>query len=298
MRIYFIITSVILIISCNDKGKVLPDSTGSNAEILFVAPDHIWDLKIKERVFNIFCKQIPGLASPESSFNIIQVNNSELTSLLKTHTNIIILSNDTISKFINNLWANNQLVTHLSYIDDLKSFDDDCENIFNAYYSKELRFLRKRYYNNSNKDYARKIHDAFGIDIILPLEYSQTIDSSGVMLFSYNPENHEQIKQIIIYKILAKSANKDLIIDKTNKILLQNLKGSVSGSHVTIENRFPAEIYNNTYRTLWKLNKGFMGGPILIKPYTVGDYIVVACALVFDPSSSKRKYIKEFESIL
>ena len=41
-----------------------------------------------------------------------------------------------------------------------------------------------------------------------------------------------------------------------------------------------------------------MGGSILIKPILNKNKIIIITALVFDPSSQKRKYIKEFEAIL
>ena len=41
-----------------------------------------------------------------------------------------------------------------------------------------------------------------------------------------------------------------------------------------------------------------MGGPIFIKPYFLDENIVITAALVFNPQSTKRKYIKEFEATL
>ena len=57
-------------------------------------------------------------------------------------------------------------------------------------------------------------------------------------------------------------------------------------------------MYNGSYRALWKLHNGFMGGSLIIQPYYSSDELILACALVFDPGSKKRNYIKEFESIL
>ena len=85
---------------------------------------------------------------------------------------------------------------------------------------------------------------------------------------------------------------------QTNAILKQTLKGSRPNSYVIIEDSFPIEIYNGSYRALWKLHNGFMGGSLIIQPYYISDELILACALVFDPGSKKRNYIKEFESIL
>ena len=294
--IYFII--IFTIISCNDHKRTLPNSTGSNSEILFVAPDYLWDEKIKDYVFNIFCQDIPGISKSESSFKVLQINNQELTSLLKTHTNIILISNDSTTSFTNNLWANNQLVTHLSFIGNLSQFQIDCNNAYKLYYDKEIISFRNNMIANSNKKYSVDILEAYGIDIIIPSKYTYIQDSSDVMIFSYNPENKDEIKHIIIYRLLEKNLDESIIIEETNKILSKSLIGPKSNTHVIIEDRFPFEIYNNSYRGLWKLSKGFMGGSILIKPFFTDNYVVLVCAMVFDPGNPKRNHVKEFESIL
>ena len=294
--IYFII--IFSIISCNDHKKILPNSTGSNSEILFVAPDYLWDEKIKDYVFNTFCQDIPGISKSESSFKVLQINNQELTSLLKTHTNIILISNDSTTSFTNNLWANNQLVTHLSFIDNLSQFQIDCNNAYKLYYDKEIISFRNNIIPNSNKKYSADILKTYGIDIIIPSKYTYIKDSSDAMIFSYNPENKDEIKHIIIYRLLENNLDKSIIIKETNKVLSKSLIGPTSNTNVIIEDRFPFEMYNNSYRGLWRLNKGFMGGSILIKPFFTDNDLVLVCAMVFDPGNPKRNHIKEFESIL
>ena len=294
--IYFII--IFSIISCNDHKKILPNSTGSNSEILFVAPDYLWDEKIKDYVFNTFCQDIPGISKSESSFKVLQINNHELTSLLKTHTNIILISNDSNTSFTNNLWANNQLVTHLSFIGNLSQFQIDCNNAYKLYYDKEIISFRNNIIANSNKKYSADILKTYGIDIIIPSKYTYIKDSSDAMIFSYNPENKDEIKHIIIYRLLGNNLDKSIIIKETNKVLSKSLIGPTSNTNVIIEDRFPFEMYNNSYRGLWRLNKGFMGGSILIKPFFTDNDLVLVCAMVFDPGNPKRNHIKEFESIL
>ena len=293
--IYFIIFSIIL--SCNDQKKILPNSTGSNSEILFVASDYIWDEKIKNVVFDIFCDNVPGISKPESNFKVLQINTKELSSLLKTHTNIVLLSTDSITSFKNNFWATNQLVTQLSFTGDINQFQNDCSSIYKVYYDKEINFIKNQQKLISNKNYSKEIFEIFGIDIIIPKKYTKVIDSKNSLIFSYSPETSDEIKHIMVYSLPDKNTDKEMIIEKTNKILSQNLLGP-KNSYVIIEERYPIELYNNSYRGLWKLNKGYMGGPILIKPFFTDNNLVLVCALVFDPGNAKRNHIKEFESIL
>ena len=88
------------------------------------------------------------------------------------------------------------------------------------------------------------------------------------------------------------------VLQKTDSIFAQYLIGGKQGTYVKIEPACPPYYFENTYRGLWKLENGFMGGPFLIKTYFVEGKIVVNVGLVFAPQSRKRKYIKELEAIL
>ena len=79
---------------------------------------------------------------------------------------------------------------------------------------------------------------------------------------------------------------------------MENLKGGKKGQYVKVEPNFPLHHNNSTYRGLWKLHMGFMGGAFLLKTYFVDEKIVVSVGLVFDPSSNNRTYLKAFEAIL
>jgi hypothetical protein len=87
-------------------------------------------------------------------------------------------------------------------------------------------------------------------------------------------------------------------LQKTDSIFAQYLQGAKQEQYVKIEPEFSPYYINNTYSGLWKLEKGFMGGPFLVKTYFVNEKIVVAVGLVFDPNRRKRKYLKTFEAIL
>tara|TARA_B100001057_G_scaffold19500_1_gene17987 strand:- start:2261 stop:3154 length:894 start_codon:yes stop_codon:yes gene_type:complete len=297
MRIIFLFV-LCFTLSCSDSLKTLPNSTGSNSEILFVCPDYLWENNLSKTVLDIFSQQIPGVASKESVFSVMQVNLKKLNSLLKSHTNIIIISSDSVSSFKNNLWANNQLVAYLNYQNDIKKFNIDCSNIYKIYYDKEISSLRRTMDQKSNSDYNKLVKDRFDIDLIVPKKYILTDDKVDFLQFSYNPQNMDVIKHILIYTYNGENSNQMSIFKKTNQILSQNLLGKSKNSYVVIEDEFPTEIYDGTYRTLWKLENGFMGGPIIIKPYFNGTDIVLVSALVFDPASNKRQYLKEFEAIL
>ena len=112
---YIFFFLIIGLLSCNENNVTLPNSTGSKSEILFVSPDYLWENKLGDIVMNFFASPIPGIAKKENSFKVLQVNEKEFSSLLKTHTNIVLITSDTTTYFKNNLWAIDQLVTFLFF---------------------------------------------------------------------------------------------------------------------------------------------------------------------------------------
>ena len=295
---YIFFFLILGLISCNENNVTLPNSTGSKSEILFVSPDYLWENTLGDIVINFFTSPIPGIAKNESAFKVLQVNEKEFSSLLKTHTNIVLITSDTTTYFKNNLWANDQLVTFLYFKNDINQFNSECKSIFNIYYDKEISAIKNKILNTSNIAYNKKIYESFRVKTIIPKEYSQSFDAEDQMLFSYNPQNKDVIKHILIYKLPVDTFDLHQLQLQTNSFFKQHLKGPKENSYVEIENLYPLQMYNDSYRGLWKLKNGFMGGPLIIKPYYLDDQIIVSVAIVFDPKSSKRTYIKEFEAIL
>ena len=74
--------------------------------------------------------------------------------------------------------------------------------------------------------------------------------------------------------------------------------GDEKETYATIEKNLPVSYYNNTYRGIWKLKGGFMGGVFIIKTYKMSSKITVCVGFVFDPANTKRMHVKEFEAIL
>ena len=61
---------------------------------IFVVDDNIWEQQLKKHAQKVFSSSIPGINRFEASFNLIQINNSQFTSLLRNHKNIIIINDN------------------------------------------------------------------------------------------------------------------------------------------------------------------------------------------------------------
>ena len=85
---------IIVFFSCdnNQKTGVKLKNTGSDHEVIIVTDDQIWDGEKGRALKNIFQKEIEGLPQSEQSFNLIQINPSEVNRIFETHKNIIFVS--------------------------------------------------------------------------------------------------------------------------------------------------------------------------------------------------------------
>ena len=116
---------------------------------------------------------------------------------------------------------------------------------------------------------------------------------------NYNSAKSDEIKNILIFSFVPKSKNiQEEILLNTDSIFKKYLLGQKEDTYARIEPQLTPFHFNNTYRGLWRLENGFMGGPFIIKTHFKHNKIVVNVGMVFAPQNSKRKYIKEFEAIL
>ena len=268
-KLFFLL--LILASSCLDGTKTLPSSTGSFSEVIFVVEDDLWRESIKEVVTETFGAPIEGLNQNEANFRVIQVNHAEFKSILKTHKNIVIIGKDAKASSQKNKWANAQLVIQLNFEkEDIKNNLNKIKAIFEL---EELKSIKYKISPTSQQLPQQHIYQNFKINALIPSEYTIIKDTSNFFFATYNPE-------------------------KKDSIFAQYLQGAKQGQYVKIEPEFPPYCTNKTYSGLWRLEKGFMGGPFLAKTYFVNEKIVVAVGLVFDPSSRKREYLKTFEAIL
>ncbi len=293
------IICLLFFISCSSAGKLLPESTGDHSEVIFVVDDTLWDNLVGSLVGNVFGEAIKGVSQVESLFRIIQVNHSEFKSILKTHKNVIIVAEGVKKSRQINKWSSEQFVAQLIWENNPQKLRQELLELRTIFTVKELKSLGSYFTKLSQKKVEAKLSLNFGINCIIPKEYQVILNDSNLFWAKYDPSNSDEIKNILLFSFVPRTVNLQAeVLFKTDSILAKYLIGSREGSYVQIEKGYPPYYHNNIYRGLWKLEHGFMGGPLLIKTYFVKNRIVVNLGLVFAPQSHKRKYIKEFEAIL
>jgi len=295
----YIIILTFLLFSCGDGAQTLPSSTGTNSEVIFVVADALWVSGVDSLAYATFGKIIEGINQNESAFRVVQVNQSEFKSILKTHKNIVIIAEGVHHSSQNNKWAKGQFVAQLNWDNNRVQLLNELNKLVSIVSLKEVKYIRNNFSKLSQKNAEKEIFNHFGIEVIIPKEYEVISNSDSVFWATFNPPKSEEIKNILTFSFIPKTTNLQAeVLQNTDNIFAKYLKGEREGSFVQIEPSYPPYYNDNIYRGLWKLDYGFMGGPFLIKTYFIDDKIVVNVGLIFAPQSRKRSYIKELEAIL
>ena len=295
----YLIIFLFFLSACSDGNKSLPSSTGILSEVIFVVEDLLWENHVKDVAFKTFGAPIRGLVQDESSFRVIQVNHSEFKSILKTHKNILIIAKNVNTSNQYDKWANGQLVVQLEFMPSITKLTKDLNKLKAIFDFREIRILRNSISKSSQKIQENHIKDQFNIETLIPLEYTIIKDTVALFWATYNPDKKEEIKHLFVFSFEPKTINlHQEVLKKTDSIFAKYLIGAKDGQYVKIEDRFTPIYYENTYRGLWRLELGFMGGPFVIKTYINDKKIVVRAGLIFAPNERKRDYIRTLDAIL
>jgi len=295
----YLIVFLFVLSACYDGIKTLPSSTGILSEVIFVVEDALWENQVKDVAFRTFGVPIQGLTQDESSFRVIQVNHSEFKSILKTHKNIVIIAKNVPTSNQQDKWANDQLVVQLEFKHEDNELTKDLNKVKEIFEFREIRILRNSISKSSQKIQEDNIKEQFNVETLIPSEYIIIKDTVALFWATYNPEKQEEIKHLFVFSFEPKEINlQQEVLQKTDSIFAKYLLGAKHGQHVKIEDIFSPFYSENTYRGLWKLNGGFMGGPFLIKTYFIDKKVVVTVGLIFAPNERKRNYIRTLEAIL
>ena len=297
----YLIVVLFFLSACSDGIKTLPSSTGILSKVIFVVEDLLWENQVKDVVLKTFEAPIQGLPQDESSFSVVQINPSEFKSIFKTHKNIVIIAMNVPTSNQEDKWANGQFVAHLGWDDTASNLAQSLKKLREIFVLKEVNSIRKSFAKLSLKKIEETLNLNFKIDCIVPKEY-QIYENNESFFWAnstFSSVKSDEIKNIFIFSFVPKLLNlQEEVLQKTDSIFAKYLIGTNEGSYGKIEQAYPPYYFENTYRGLWKLENGFMGGPFLIKTYFVEDKIVVNVGLVYAPHTTKRKYIKELEAIL
>ena len=290
MRLLIII---IFFFACSTESIKL-DSTGHSSEIVIVSNVSTTNNEQIEKLERLFSSEIYGLTRFEPQFKLLNVKESNFKSIIRRHKNIIILTDKYPTKKINNVWSKNQIVWYLNTNDI--NFNQKIYETFDDFYLQELKSYKAINQSNRNTKLSELLSLKYGKKFVVTNNFIKAYDSDKVTIVTDNKSNNELIQHIVFFKAEKPVLSKNQLYMLTDSLSERLLKGTKLGSHVEIENMYEPILYKGFYRGLWKLNKGFMGGPIIISNYN--DLEIITFGIIFAPNTDKRNYIKKMEAIL
>ena len=271
---------IIFLFACSTESIKL-DSTGHSSEIVIVSNASTANNEQIEKLEKLFSSEIYGLTRFEPQFKLLNVKESNFKSIIRRHKNIIIFTDKYPTKKMNNVWSKNQIVWYLDYNDI--NFNQKINEIFDDFYLQELKSYKAINQSNKNTKLSELLSLKYGKQFVITNNFIKAHDSDKVTIVTDNKSNSELIQHIVFFKAENPVLSKNQLYMLTDSLSERLLKGGKLGSHVMIENLYEPVLYKGFYRGLWKLNKGFMGGPIIIGYYN--DLEIVSFGIIFAPNT-------------
>lgn len=304
--------------SCIDEstgGRILPSNTGRHSEILVVADSAIWQTNSGQILREIYQEDYPLLLKSEPFFNLIVFKEKDFSSIIKTHKNILILTeSDSINeiKTYQDRWAKEQQVLYIRLKDDhviREKIEDTRTSLFDYFYKSDLERI-------ANKNVDRKLGGLYydlqkkkGIEFIIPQDFFIVKDTADfVWVRREKPHLTESITFFEEDYTDEAQFSLDHILNVRDSIYKIQVEGDIENSYMTTERRFIPEIdtidINNEFairtRGWWRIQNDFMGGYFV--RYTIPDLdrrkLIHVEAFLYCPKYNKMFYLRELEAIL
>ncbi len=302
--------------SCDSENPgsegMLPSSNGAALEVLVVAEDGLWNSEAGFKLRSVLQAPVQGMPQAEPLLKVVQIDPSELQSLMRRSRNMVFLKDDGAAEFqgIRDRWASPQNV----WLFQAPS-RDSLEELVQTYahqmaseaIASERLHLMKRLKAKpaAQSQWMREK----GLEFNLIPGFKLTTDKPDASVFWNRKTRSDQC--IIMYSRPLEDdslASGQGWIEARNDIARRYVPGQLEGSHMITETEpAPAFLpinFNGMFgyeiRGLWKVKGDFMGGPFL--SYSLYDEeakrIVVVEGFCFAPEIEKRALMFELESIL
>lgn len=316
---YIIIIVTILFSSCggSNESPLLPKTSGAAGEVLVITTQGQWKGPIGESYREVLEATEDILPQPEPVFTVVHVPRDGFSKIFHTHRNIILTKVGPEYKEAKilvqkDVWATPQLLLNVVAPDNKAAaalIKEKRDRIFSLLIDAERKRIRQNYKINLDGEIYQMLRKEHHISLVVPSSYEVALDSGNfIWLESKIPD---LIQGIFIYYYDYTDTSmfsKDYQIEKRNNLLRKFVPGPDPGSYMTTETIidpiYSEFMYKEQFYTelkgLWKLEKGFMGGPF-VSVSTVDqkrNRIVTVEGFVFAPKFQKRTYLRQMESII
>ena len=303
-------------ISCQNKksAPLVLFSNGNINTITVVMTDQLWAGTIGQAVRDMYAYPAEGLPQQEPLFDLKQIPPEVFTGFAQSSRSVLWVGirDQTNIRIDKNTYAQPQTVavftapTPTALTEIIISQSDEVIKILRTQERAErLRRIRKSTYANHG------LEKKFGFTLTMPSAYKTLKENETTSWFQ-----REIQKGHINLLVTTTPYDEDIVVDQNlEKIIAQHdsigkafIPGRLPNSYFITEKAYEPYVYHTTFgknpaleiRGTWEVHGDFMAGPFLL--YVINDKPnnrnIVLEGFVFAPSTEKRDYIFEIETIL
>ena len=317
MKRYFIALIFLLtIISCQNKksSPLVLSSNGNINTITVVMNDELWAGTIGHAVRDMYAYPAEGLPQQEPLFDLKQIPPEVFSGFAQSSRSVLWVGirDQTNVRIDKNTYAQPQTIavftaptpTALTEIIVSQS-DEVIKTLRKQERAERLRRIRKSTYANHG------LNEKFGFTLTIPSAYKTFKENETTSWFQREIQNGH-----INILVTTTPYNEDIVLEQNlEKIIVQHdsigksfIPGRLPNSYLITEKAYEPYVYSTTFgkkpaveiRGTWEVKGDFMAGPFL--QYIINDKPnnrnVVLQGFVFAPSTEKRDYVFEIETVL
>jgi hypothetical protein len=309
-----LLSAVISLASCSDKGKFTPTSSGRPYEVLVVSDQDIRSSEAGTALAKVLETDVAGLPQVEPSFKMMYATRNHFDATLKLVHNIIMVKIDPryatpSMTYAKDPYASPQIVLTIQAPDEstfaayVTRKEEAISNFFNRFeMHRAISILEERHC----EDVAQKIQSMFGCTVFVPSEVHSIKTGSNFLWASSNTAVADQNFVIYSYPYSGKdSISIENFVAKRDSVMRLNIPGSTKGSYMTTETK--GLLSRNTIdnpvlivRGMWKMKGDQMGGPFVSHVYIdKSRHLAFTLEIfVYSPDKLKANLVRSLEASL
>lgn len=315
-KILFLTFVSLLIFSCGEKKKFLPNSVGKINSMAVVIDTDLWKSAVGDTLRKYFASPIDGIpGQAEPLFSVSPIPEEIFQGNTRNSRNILIISTKKEEKFFikDTLFAKPQKVAYLSAktTDDLlKNIQKNASHIIGTFKKNEYAEAQNRFLKSPAK--ITEIEQIFGIKMQLPSIYQLKKQDEKFLWIERKVKGGTAnilIHELSISEIYTneKQSIDETFLDLRDSVGKKFVPGREEGMYMVTQREFPptlevARLGNRTFwrsQGLWEMKNFMLGGPFI--NYTIFDEanqkVLFLDGFILAPGEAKRDYLFEMEAI-
>ncbi|MAH82822.1 MAG: DUF4837 domain-containing protein [Flavobacteriaceae bacterium] len=312
-NIYYLFIYLFITSCDNQKPKrYVSDSSGKINTISVVMSKSNWNGNLGSKTRDIFEQVYEGLPVDEPKFSIKYLEPKIFNGFTRQSRNIIEFIKDTIGGFnlYSDMYAKPQVLARIqgNDSDEMEFFLNQNANLMLGVFV-ENEFIEKSRRIAKSLSTEKTIDSRFGVKIKYPSAY-KTVKDTFNFIWVQKPVSKGHLN-LIVYSIPNKAITKNIsnsILKIRDSIGKLYIPGRLKGSYMITEKAYRPYFFKTlhqgrkTYLTkgTWEVANDYMAGPFI--NYLISDTLnkrwICIEGFTFSPSTSKRNYMFELETII